>query len=323
MDNKNQNIGTSSPFSWAVAVFAARENPGELLSTINAIIEAAVEHTVIDVMVNGNQNLATEVAKLIEVKNSSDQSVVIRVWAILLGDKAHAWNQYVHHVWPGAKLSFFVDGYVRVQPNAFKLLETGLSSAPRSLGGTGVPMTGRTSSLLRKQMLTEGGIHGNFFALKEHVMKQLRQRKFNLPLGIYRTDATLGASLAFGLDPSQHQWDLKGRIFVHPEVTWTTNEKKWWRYSEVKSQFKRILRQAQGVLENHAIKNHLADQKLAPELLPRTAAELVVRWVKCYPDEARKALWKSPLSRLALKRFHEPRDWSDAELAPQLISTIR
>lgn len=323
MNIDTRTIHIEKPFTWAVAVFASRENPSQLLSTINAIKAADEnERTLIDIMVNGNPQLASDISKLLRVSKSSTSSLVIRVWSISLGDKAHAWNQYVHQVWPGARCSFFVDGYVRVEPSALRLLDDGLTSCPGSLGGTGAPTTGRTAANSRRHLLAEGGLQGNLFALKKDTMNQLRQRKFNLPLGIYRTDSTLGAALAFGLDPSRHEWDLKGRIFVHPEVTWTTDERKWWHYAEIKSQFRRILRQAQGVLENKAVQNCLAHQKMAPEKLPYTVSELVLEWMQHYPDDARLVLRKNPLSKFALKKFSKHRDWSSAMQPPQLVEVI-
>lgn len=247
---------------------------------------------------------------------------VIRVWSIKLGDKAHAWNQYVHLVAPNAKLYFFVDGYVRMKLDALQLLDDGLVARAEALGATGVPTTGRTATVSRQRMLIEGGIQGNLFALKTQSMHALRQAHFNLPLGIYRTDATLGAVLAFGLDPSRNKWDLKGRVFVHPQATWTTSEKKWWRYAELNSQFKRMLRQSQGVLENEAVKDFLAVQRRAPRELPRTASELVLDWAKNHPDEVSALLWKTPLTRFALKKFLEPRDWTSADILPELIFTV-
>lgn len=322
MTTDNQNA-TPSSYVWAVAVFASRECASELLLTINAIVAASNQRTVIDIMVNGNPTLAKETARLLVDTNLSTAGLAIRVWSIALGDKAHAWNQYVHHVCPSAGLYFFVDGYVHLMRDALQLLDDGLEAHPSALGGTGVPTTGRTAAALRQQMLTEGGIHGNLFALKAPTMQVLRQKKFCLPLGIYRTDPTLGAALAFGLDPTQYEWDIKSRVFVHPQVTWTTIEKKWWRYAEIKSQFKRILRQGQGVLENKAVENFLAVQKRAPEQLPRTAAELVLGWVKQYPAEAAAAMWRAPLSRLALDKFRDKRDWSCAAEPPVLVSTAK
>lgn len=319
MANIHTHDGNSAQSSWSVAIFAAREQPSELMATINAIVQAASEPTIIDVMVNGNPNLATEITKHITVMRTSANSPAIRVWSIPLGGKAHAWNQYVHHVWPGTELAFFVDGYVLVKPNTFQLLAIGMSRDPNSLAGTGVPSSGRTALQLREVTLKEGELHGNVFALKEVVMNDLRKRKFRLPLGLYGFDTVLGAVLGFGLDPSENQWNARERIFVHPDVTWTNDEKKWWRYSDVKTQFNRILNNGLRVLVVQATKYFFVHQKLPPEQLPRTIEDFVLAWVNNCPDEAGKTLLKSPLSRLALNKLRKPRDWSAAEQPPKLI----
>lgn len=322
MEFANQNISGTAKVPWAVAIFAARETPAELLSTLHSVLEAANAGTVIDVMVNGNPPLATSIAELVGSGGKPfGTKTIVRVWSIALGDKAHAWNDYVHTVWPGTRLTFFVDGYVHLKPDALVLLSEGLAASPGALGGTGVPTSGRTAARLRERMLAEGGMHGNLFALRESVMDRLRGSGFKLPLGIYRTDSTLGAALAFGLDPSRNDWDIKNRIFVHPEASWTTEERKWWRHAEIKSQFKRILRQSQGVLENLAVQNFLAHRKLAPADFPSTASELVLEWAARCADQASATLRKSPLSRIALKKFAIPRDWSAARLAPRLVAT--
>lgn len=324
MESNKQTSSTPNSFAWAVAVFAAREELNELFMTIKAVKDATAQcPAIIDVLVNGNQKLANDISELLKCQNSSNSPAVVRIWSIALGDKAHAWNQYVHAIWPGAKMSFFVDGYVRLDLDALKLLDDGVTAHPKAHGGTGTPSTGRSAENMRQQMLTHGGLHGNFFALTKATINQIRQCQFNLPLGIYRTDSTLGAALAFGLDPLRYKWDLKSRIFVHPAVTWTTDERKWWRYSEVKSQFKRTLRQAQGVLENKAVQNFLVLQKLPPQKLPRTASALVLDWAKNYPSEADAIFWKSPLCRFALKKLKQPRDWSSAAQPPQLVAVIQ
>jgi len=306
------------PLSWATVVFASREGCDQLLLTVDAMLRAIRVPTVVDVLINGNPGLAAELASVLMSRGLTERLPVIRVWSLRLGDKANAWNHYIHHIWPGASVSFFVDGYVRVQADALKLLAEGMASDSRLLGGTGVPSMGRNAIPLREQMLKQGGIHGNLFAIKEQVVKALRLSNFKLPLGIYRTDPTLGAALAFGLDPAQHQWDLKGRILVHPGVTWKTDIRPWWRFGELKSQFKRTLRQAQGDLENRAVKEHLAHKRRAPEMLPRTAAELVTGWITSCPGEANAVLWQKPLTRLALRKLREPRDWSAAQDLPEL-----
>lgn len=319
MKTINSNNANAYQSTWCVAVIASRERPEELLATIDTVIWSAEEPTIIDVLVNGNPELAKAITKLITQRVCSDNSPFIRVWSLPLGDKANTWNQYLHRIWPGNGVAFFVDGYCRLSPNALRLLEEGMSSAPNALAGTSVPTTGRSATKWRKEVLAEGGLVGGFFAFKESVMTELREKNFNLPLGLYGYDATLGAVIAFALDPSKNQWNLKERIFAHPEVTWVTNKKKWWSPSDVKSYLNRTLKAVLRGLVGQAMRDFFEIRRMPPEQLPRTTEELVLNWVKNNPVEARKTQWRAPLSRLVLKKLRIPKDWSAAERPPSLI----
>lgn len=277
----------------------------------------------VDVLVNGNLELANETAQFVRTTFNSDKypRANVRVWFIKLGDKAHAFNQYLHMVWPQSKLTFFVDGYVRVHPQAFKQLDAALMPPSDFLGASGVPTVGRTAGRLRKEMLENGGIHGNLFALKGSTVEALREINFKLPLGLYRTDPTLGATLCFGMNPSKYDWEPQRRIFVHPDATWAVDEKNPWKFSDLFGQLKRVVRQGQGILENRAVRNLYAIQKLTPEHLPATTAELVFQWANTNPGELRKLKLRHPLLiGLALRRLSLPRDWSQAETPPDLIA---
>lgn len=317
-------IDTAQPLAgfrpdWAIVIFASQETAETLLSTIIAAAKAARYFSVIDVVVNGNSTLVTLIVDHIK-RYAFWESTVVRIWWIELADKAHAWNSYVHQIWPGGKLTFFIDGYARVCPDALELLEISLSSSLYSLAGSGVPTSGRTAAALRAQMLQQGGIHGNLYVLKEYTMNELRRKNFNLPLGVYRTDPTLGAVLAFGLDPSKHHWDSRKYIYIHPYATWTVDDKIWWKYSNIASQIKRKLRQAQGILEVHAVRNFLAREKRPPEQLPRTVEELVFEWMRLRSREAMRLLFTRPLTWLAIQRLRKPKDWTVAIKPPKLLA---
>jgi len=140
-----------------------------------------------------------------------------------------------------------------------------------------------------------------------------------LALGIYRTDSTLGAVLKFNLDPAHNDWDPT-RIVVNQEASWSTRKRNWWRFSDLKNQAKRILRQAQGSLENRAVRQHLAIRRASPADLPETATELVMDWVANCPDEARKISRRNFFRyQYALKKFRQPRNWEAADVLPRLV----
>ncbi len=307
---------------WSVAIFAARETPDELLETLRSVISAAADPTKIDILVNGNPTLATSFRELLlneQLFQMDAQDHTYRIWDIKQGGKGHAWNQYIHAIWTGAEITFFVDGYVRPKSDAFYKLTSRLRDRPEALAGTGTPSKGRTAEKVRKKLLSEGGIHGNLFALSRHTIEVLKKENFALALGLYSFDTVLGAILGYGLDPKTNQWDARKRIIVAPDVTWLTEEKRWWNPSDVKTQLKRYLNIAQRVLEREATKYYLQKRKLPIGNLPKHVDEYVLTWMSDCPEHAKKILWRYPLSRLALRRIARPTDWSMADQAPELI----
>jgi hypothetical protein len=246
-----------------------------LSSSIDAILSAMNETvSVIDVMVNGNQGLANDVGRYIETPHPVGRArTVVRVWYVLVSDKAHAWNQYVHNISSPSGIAFFVDGYAQVMPDALKLISDGLNGTPNALAASGVPTVGRSSKIQTELMLREGGIHGNLYALRGDFLARLRATGFQLPLGLYRTDGVLGAAISFPLDPAKNDWD-SGLIFVHPKATWRNRPLTWGSVADIRRHLKKVMRQAQGVLENLAVREHLAIQKKHL----RVCLERVLNW---------------------------------------------
>jgi hypothetical protein len=303
---------------WSIAILSSRESPQTLAGAIRAAVQAALDpNSLIDVVVNGNESLASLTSDWLK-NMRNPQWPGVRLWYVSAGDKANAWNQYVHVVWPGSLIAFFVDGYVAVKPDAFRLLADGLARAPRALAAAAVPREGRTANRLRAMMLRDGGMHGNLYAIKGETLALLRERGFRLPLGIYRTDPTLGAALAFGLDPGANRWDAR-RVLVHPDATWTVLPERRGPLRALQSTWGRIIRQAQGILENAAVRDHFSIRKCRPELLPRTSHELVQSWINTDPGAARRIFRGNCLTRFAWRRLRMPRDWSQAERAPRLL----
>jgi hypothetical protein len=305
---------------WSVAIFSSRETLQTLSSSIDAILSATNETaSVVDVMVNGNRELANDVGRYIETLHPVGRARTrVRVWYVLVGDKAHAWNQYVHNVLSPSDIAFFVDGYAQVMPDALKLISDALSGTPNALAASGVPTVGRSSEMQTEVMLREGGIHGNLYALRGDFLARLRATGFQLPLGLYRTDGVLGAAISFALDPASNDWD-SSLIFVHPKATWKNRPLTWGSAADIRSHLKKVMRQAQGVLENRAVREHLAIQKKTPQSLPRTSAELVWSWISAHPMPALKS-FTNPLCMVAAWRLRKPRDWSEASAPAQLVN---
>lgn len=303
---------------WTVAIIAARESIETLARCIKATLTACASHgAVIDVVINGNPALAEQAATLVRSGTLDQGPSTMRVWSIAVGDKAHAWNQYVHHIWPGSEIAYFLDGYVEARRDAFGALSRRLAEAPEALGVTGVPSAGRSAAKTREYMLQHGGIQGNMHALSGAAMAGMRERGLRLPLGLYRTDSLVGAFLLLNLAPESAKWEPK-RMVVAGDATWDIPGQSSLTFRNVKAQFKRILRQAQGELENRALREHMTVRRLPAQQLPETAAELVKQWITTQPQQAR-VLLKKPTCRYAAYKLHAQRDWSAAKIPPQLL----
>lgn len=302
---------------WAVAVFAARESVATLEDVVRAVVIACAGHAVrIEILINGNFELAQGLAHRFEVEPiAAESNVRLCIWFISVKDKALAWNTYVHRLYRGAGLTFFLDGYARPEADALKELALALSDDMQALAASGVPSSGRRADKHAKGMRRSGGLHGSMFALRRLPMDEIRRRGFRLPLGLYRTDSLIGAALCFGFDPACNDWNAS-RIRVQPTATWRFKSLQWWRLEDLKTHLKRKGRQAQGVLENLAVRDHLAERRQAPESLPRTVRELVLQWWHSESGPSWHQILLNPTCLLVMRRFRTACDWSLADAEP-------
>lgn len=309
----------------SVAIFSSREDVRTLTRSIAACIDAIHgPSAVIDVIVNGNGGLANALCgplALAAPEGSPPPARRLRVWDVALGDKAHAWNEYIRHLWPNSHLAFFVDGMVRPLPISFESIARGIALHPEAWVASAVPTQGMSARAQRKTMLTEGGgLHGSLYAIRGEVLHRLVAEGFKLPRGIYRNDSLLNAAICFSMDPARHAWNA-GRVHVEPQASWRQDTLKWWRPRDLQSHFKRKRRQKQGMLENAAVKQWLAVEKRAPAALPDTAAEMVIDWIQRRPGDAASLLSRHPACQEVLDALSAPRDWSATAIAPVLVGT--
>ena len=167
-------LEAQQPFvpEWTVAIFSLRESARTLAESVRAVLTAIESDAIVDVIVNGNEPLAREVAGFVDgLKLNLARRLLVRLWYVAEGDKAHAWNQYLYGIWPGAGLTYFVDGYVRVHRHAFTRIATAMAEDNHAQAATGVPSQGRSSARLRAEMQRSNGIHGNLYAIRAPILK--------------------------------------------------------------------------------------------------------------------------------------------------------
>ncbi|MFC4929417.1 hypothetical protein ACFPAH_02110 [Massilia sp. GCM10023247] len=289
-----------------------------LMGTVHASITAcAGRRATIDVLINGNRALAQDCSEMAAAITSSN--CTLRIWSIDAPDKAHTWNEYVHHIWDTEGITFFIDGYARPRSDAFNVIEQHLASKPNAMAASAVPTSGRSAKRMRETMLRRGGgIHGNLYALTATSMQGVKATGFRLPLGLYRTDPLLGAALTYRLDPSNNPW-TRGSVVAVGDATWDVEGISEMSYKNAIAYFKRRLRQAQGILESQAFRDHMSIQRLPPRLLPATAQEMVNNWLASQPALARSLFLKHPLCLYAARQLRQSRDWSKTQIAPMLL----
>jgi hypothetical protein len=304
------------PTEVGICIFLSRERHDVAVRTLGHVQAAAPASSVVDLVVNGNLSLAVSMAEHIRFAPRHGWPRT-RVWTIGVGDKANAWNVYLHQIWAGESIACFMDGYVRPYPDAIRALVQALKSNEAVLGATGVPTVGRTATRTRQQMQNSGGFHGNLCCVRGSAVEEIRANAIRLPLGLYRTDSLMGALLCFGVDSTQNAWDVS-RIAVLPDASWEIDAKHWWRASDLLSHWKRTIRQARGVFENRAVKSILAEQRLHPASLPRHASTLVKQWAARHPREYALMVMQHPLALpwLVSEAPAEP----PAALEPRLLS---
>lgn len=303
---------TSHSTHRAVAITAARESVATLTDVVQATIIAAGPDSCIDVLINGNRPLATGLAAaLANSRPEPDPGIAVNVWYLELGDKAQTLNVIFHTLRRNAHLFYFLDGYARPNQDAFAVLERALNSNTGALAATGIPSVGRSARQQGLAMQTSGGLHGNLFVLSRPAMDEIRQREFRLPMGLYRVDSLLGAVLNFNFDPARYPW-TPSRIVVAPEASWSFTPLSIWKLGDLQTHLKRVWRQTTGVLENMAVKDHLVRQRRPAEHLPATARELVLNWWHGGHGPSLLQRLRNPVWNLAIRKFKENRDWSNA-----------
>jgi hypothetical protein len=323
--SQTEQTTSAEPLELSAAIFSSRETPQALLRTIEATINSVwCERACIDVVINGNKLLAENIASILAQHATSDANHptrILRVWFVEMGDKAHAWNEYIQRIWPKSELAYFIDGFARPHPDALENIAKGLFSDLKALAGTSVPTLGLSARSQREMLKREGGLQGNVFAIRGNVLQKLVDSGFRLPRGIYRNDSLIGAVLLFNLDPAHYDWD-PSRIHIAWDAHWDYDTLKWWRPKDWLTQYRRRNRQMQGVFENAAIRQWLAIEKKPPFYFPLTAAELVSDWMKHHPNDAQRIIESRRGNKVALERLLTPRDWSSSDIPTVLLCHI-
>lgn len=186
---------TPSPIR-PIAVFAYNEE--ELITgCLQSILDAADGQAVqVFVLINGCTDRTEQVVK----RFAADHSAVVPA-ALPVGDKANAWNSFVHELAPDADHYVFIDGDMRILPGSLSAIERCFAAHPGALAVAGVPSTGRTVNAFRDMIVNERVLAGNFYALRGSFVQDVRTKRVRLPFGMFGEDGLVGTLVRWNLDP--------------------------------------------------------------------------------------------------------------------------
>ncbi len=174
--------------TWSIAVFTRTEGPA-LRNFLASLRAAAGLHPFrVTVLANGCNSADEQAIRLL-----ANEFEHVRVAMLAIGDKANAWNHYVHDLAPhcdglGQSTHFFTDGDVTLEPNALVALANALRSAPDAVAAGAMPASGRDRDAWRARMAANGILAGGLYALRGSFLQRVRQRGIRMPAGFIGDD---------------------------------------------------------------------------------------------------------------------------------------
>ena len=183
----------------AIAVFAHNESR-KILGCLEALrLSPLLPNTTCYVIANGcNDDTVAHVTEY------ALKAPWVRVIVLEVGDKANAWNHFVHEIAPEAESYFFTDGDCQVENGSLQQLEESLLSDKNVNAASGVPSHHNISlGIFRHDIIMHGGFAGNLYALSQDFVGRLRAQRIRLPQGLIGDDSLIGALALWNLDPSK------------------------------------------------------------------------------------------------------------------------
>jgi glycosyltransferase involved in cell wall biosynthesis len=203
--------------------------------------------------------------------------------AIEMGDKANAWNVFVHELNITASLFCFLDGDCVITPNSIDALEKCSKDNPFANAVAALPHE-QTSKKNREEMLRDGGLAGNLYALSRNFVDRIRSNNIRLPLGLIGDDSLIGALIYWDLNPTENDWD-KRRIAPCEEATFSYEPLSIFSSRDIKLYYRRKLRYSLRHFQMMLFKPLLKEQGLAG--IPQHIDDLYVN----YTDQLKLA-WR-------------------------------
>ena len=265
---------TDTPHPWPVAVFAHNE-ARNIIACLDSLQSVASHPLACHVLANA----CTDRTEALVREYAADHPNVHLV-SIALGDKANAWNVFVHEIASrDAAACFFIDGDVRAIPGSLDVMAQALVQHPQANGVSALPQSGRGVAAFQRDMLRDNGVAGNLYGLRGSFVERIRAQAIKMPIGTIGEDALMGAML---------KWDLRGdtrwdnsRVVVAREAGFAFDSVSPWLPREWKKYFRRRVRYSVRGYQNKMLGQAIQPAGFAA--LPHHVRELYPR----YPDVLR------------------------------------
>lgn len=257
--------------AWPVAVFAHNE-ARNIVACLDSLQVASAHPIECHVLANACSDRTEELVRAYAARHPN-----VHLVSIALGDKANAWNVFVHDVAPhGASNCFFMDGDVRATPGALDAMAQALAQHPQANGVSALPKSGRGVEAFQRDMLKNNGVAGNLYGLRGTFVERIRSQSISMPIGTIGEDALMGAML---------KWDLRGdtrwddsKVVVAGEAGFEFDSVSPWLPREWKKYFRRRVRYSVRGYQNKMLGRFI--QPAGFEALPQRINGLYAR----YPD---------------------------------------
>lgn len=185
----------------------------------------------------------------------------LRLFSLRPGDKAGAWNEYVHTIRADADVHFFVDGHIRPGPRSMAHLAEALAANGTANAAGALPESGRHREAWRGQMLRNRTLAGGLYALSRRFIERIRRLDLRLPVG-FLGDDTLVSYLAredFGEPPPA---DQSARVIVEERAEFAFHPLSPFRPGDWRTHLRRRFRQALKAYQYTLLMPRLAERGL-------------------------------------------------------------
>ncbi|MDP2028648.1 MAG: glycosyltransferase family A protein [Thiobacillus sp.] len=268
---------TEPSHPWPVAVFAHNE-ARNIIACLDSLQAAASHPIECHVLANACSDRTETLVREYAARHPN-----VQLHSIVLGDKANAWNVFMHEAAPhGASHYFFIDGDVRATPGALDAMAHTLTQHPQANGVSALPQSGRGVAAFQRDMLKDNGVAGNLYGLRGDFVERIRSLDIHMPIGTIGEDALIGAML---------KWDLRGdtrwdnsKVVVAREAGFEFDSVSPWLPREWKKYFRRRVRYSVRGYQNKMLgraiqpKGFQALPRHIQSLYPEYVDTLHVRW---------------------------------------------